>query len=32
MINRGLPKKSQYFLNSTTGRLEKKENNVKTIE
>ena len=32
MINRGLPKKSQYVFNAKTGKLEKKEKNVQTIE
>lgn len=32
MINRGAVKKSQYVLNSKTGMLEKKEENVYTIE
>ena len=32
MINRGLPKKSQYIFNAKTGKIEKKEKNVQTIE
>ena len=32
MINRGLVKNSQYFFNSETNKLEKKTDNVKTIE
>ena len=32
MINRGLTKTSQYFFNSKTGMLEKKEENILTIE
>ena len=32
MINRGLPKKSQYIFNAKTGKLEKKEKNAQTIE